>query len=260
MISATVLKQCFSWWAFAGRGTADADLLSAAKKIGYAGVELVPSDLWDAAQNAGLQIVSHVGHASMDEGLNDPARHASLAREIEDTLALAVRHGILNLIVFSGNRCPGLSEDDGMAHTAEGLHRVARAAEEAGVTLLLELLNSRRDHPGYQADHTDWGVRVCRSVGSPRVKLLYDIYHMQVMEGDIIQTLQAHRPHLGHFHTAGVPGRHDLDDAQELNYPAIVRAVVADGYDGWLGHEFVPKGEPVAALKAAYELCAAAVI
>ena len=252
------LKQCFSWWAFAGRGTADADLLRGAKSAGCAGVELLPSELWGAARDAGLQIVSHAGH-DMGMGLNDPVQHARIAGEIETALALAVQNNIPNLIVFSGVRRPGFSDDEGRAHTADGLRRMARAAEDAGVTLLLELLNSRRDHPGYQADHTAWGVRVCEAAPSPRVKLLYDIYHMQVMEGDIIHTLQAHRPHLGHFHTAGVPGRHDLDDAQELNYPAIVRAVVAEGYSGWLGHEFVPKGEPVAALRAAVDLCAAAV-
>ena len=123
------------------------------------------------------------------------------------------------------------------------------------MTLLMELLNSRRDHPDYQADRTAWGVRVCAGVDSPRVRLLYDIYHMQIMEGDIIQTTRDNHLWIGHYHTAGVPGRHDLDDTQELNYPAIVRALAGSGYDGYLGHEFVPRGEPIAALRAAFQTC-----
>jgi hydroxypyruvate isomerase len=132
---------------------------------------------------------------------------------------------------------------------------VAPLAEQAGVTLVLELLNSKKDHPDYQADHTAWGVRVCEAVGSPAVKLLYDIYHMQIMEGDVISCIQQNHQWLAHYHTAGVPGRHDLDQEQELYYPAICRAIVATGYDGFLGHEFVPKGEPIAALEAAYKTC-----
>ncbi len=252
------LRQSFSLWSFEGRGVDAPDLLREAGKIGYAGVELLPPTLWGAAKEAGLQIVAHIGHESIGSGFNDPAQHPRITAEIHASLALAARSGVSNLVVFSGNRRPGVSDDEGAKHTADGLRRVAQAAEDAGVTLLLELLNSRVDHTGYQADHTAWGVRVCKAVGSPRVRLLYDIYHMQIMEGDILRTIAAHRPFWGHFHTAGVPGRHDLDATQELNYPAIVRAVAADGYTGFLGHEFVPKGEPVAALRTAYTLCAAA--
>ena len=148
-----------------------------------------------------------------------------------------------------------MDDDTGAAITAEGLARVAGAAEDAGVTLVLELLNSKVNHPGYQCDHTAWGVRVCEAVNSPRVRLLYDIYHMQIMEGDIIRTIQRHHAWFGHYHTAGNPGRHDLDDAQELQYPAIMRAVAATGYTGFVGQEFLPKGEPVAALRHAFALC-----
>jgi hydroxypyruvate isomerase len=139
--------------------------------------------------------------------------------------------------------------------SAEGLRRVALAAEDAGVNLVLELLNSKVDHPDYQCDHTAWGVEVCGMVGSPRVKLLYDIYHMQVMEGDLMRTIAAHHASIGHYHTAGNPGRRDLDDEQELNYPAIIRAIADTGYDGYIGHEFVPKGDSIAAMKAAFDLC-----
>src|SRR5262249_43456929 len=138
---------------------------------------------------------------------------------------------------------------------AEGLGGVAKLAEQAGVTLVLELLNSKVDHPDYQCDHTTWGVAVCRAVGSPRVKLLYDIYHMQIMEGDIIRTIREHHGLFGHYHTAGNPGRHELNQSQELNYPAIMAAIAATGYDGYIGQEFVPLGDPVAGLRAAFELC-----
>ena len=160
------------------------------------------------------------------------------------------------LIVFSGNR-NGLPDAAGIEHTAEGLQRVAKAAEQAGVTLVLELLNTKVDHPDYQCDHTAWGVDVCKLVNSPRVKLLYDIYHMQIMEGDVIRTIRDNIAHIGHFHTAGNPGRNELDENQELYYPAICRAIAATDYDGYVGQEFTPKGDPVAALEQAYKACEA---
>jgi len=248
------MKQSFSWWCFENRG-ADDTLLAAAKKIGYAGVELIPATKFSQVADSGLAIASHGGHESIGSGLNDLKNHDRIESEIHANLALAVKYQIPNLIVFSGDRRPGLSDAEGADHTAAGLHRVAKAAEEAGVTLVLELLNSKVDHVGYQCDHTDWAVKVVDAVGSPRVKVLYDIYHMQVMEGDIIATIGQHHSHFGHYHTAGVPGRHDLDDAQELNYPPIVRAIAETGYGGYLGHEFIPKGDPIAALQAAYRLC-----
>ena len=145
-----------------------------------------------------------------------------------------------------------------LENCALGLCRVAGAAEEAGVTLVMELLNSRVDHAGYQCDHTDWGVRVCERVGSPRVKLLYDIYHMQIMEGDVIRTIQQHNHHFAHYHTAGVPGRHDLDGTQELNYPPILRAIAETSYEGYVGQEFIPKAGPdrrAAGRATAYAMC-----
>ena len=150
-----------------------------------------------------------------------------------------------------------MTREAGAASTAAGLARVAPAAADAGVTLVLELLNSKVDHPDYQADHTAWGVQVCRAVGASHVKLLYDIYHMQLMEGDIIRTIQAAHPFIGHYHTAGNPGRNDLDDEQELNYPAILRAIRATGYMGYIGHEFIPEGDPAVALHTTFKQCAA---
>jgi hydroxypyruvate isomerase len=249
------LQQSFSWWSFFREGR-DADaLLTAAARLGYAGVEMIPEALWATARQHGLTIATISGHQSLGNGLNRRENHDRIEGELRANLDKAVANGIPNLIVFSGNR-GGLSDAEGLEATVEGLGRVVTQAEDAGVTLVLELLNSRVDHPDYQADHTEWGVRVCEAVDSPRVKLLYDIYHMQVMEGDVIATIRKHAAHFGHYHSAGVPGRRDLDETQELNYPAIVQAIVATGYEGYLGHEFVPQGEAVAALEAAFHTCA----
>ncbi|MDQ2798583.1 MAG: TIM barrel protein [Armatimonadota bacterium] len=249
------IRQSISWWCFAGRGVSDEELLKQTKAIGYEAVELVKENLLDQVRDAGLKIASHSGHRGIDSGLNDPAQHDRIEAEIHKNLALAQKYQIPNLIVFSGSRRSGLSEEEGIANTAQGLSRIARAAEEAGVNLVIELLNSKVDHKGYQCDHTEWGVEVCRRVGSPRVGLLYDIYHMQIMEGDVIRTIGEHHAHFHHYHTAGNPGRHDMDDTQELNYPPIMKAIAATGYEGYVGHEFIPKADPIAALQAAYDLC-----
>lgn len=249
------IRQSFSWWCFKGRGASDAALLKTAKSVGYEAVELAGAELFDQIREAGLKIASHGGHRSIASGLNDPAQHDRIAEEIAASLELAGRYEIPNLIVFSGERRPGLSDEQGIENCILGLQRLAPAAEAAGVTLVMELLNSKVDHPSYQCDHTDWGVQVCRGVGSSHVKLLYDIYHMQIMEGDIIRTINAAHDQFGHYHTAGNPGRNDMDEGQELYYPAILRALLATGYQGYVGHEFVPKGDPLAALEAVYRLC-----
>ncbi len=249
-----MLRQSFAWWAFAGRGTSDQDLLQKARAAGYDGVEMLSENLWEQALELGFVIVAQTGQQRLDQGWNDPALHPRLETELHSALALAQKHQIPNLIVFSGNRRAGLSEEAGLENTVRGLARNAKAAEDAGVTLLLELLSSA-DHPGYQCDRTAWGVEVCRRVASPRVKLLYDIYHMQVMEGNLIRTIEASCAQFGHYHTAGNPGRHDLDQAQEIQYPPIFQAIAATGYTGFIGHEFIPKGDPAAALQAAYDLC-----
>ncbi len=254
------IKQSFSWWCFAGRGVSDEQLLQQARKIGYEAVELLDMPLLGQARDLGFVIASHQGHQSLDRGLNELKEHARIEEEIEATLALAQKHAIPNLVVFSGKRRPGLSDEEGLENTAQGLARLAPAAEQAGVTLVLELLNSKIDHAGYQGDHTLWGVEACRRVGSPRVKLLYDIYHMQVMEGDLIRTIREHHACFGHVHTAGVPGRHDLDDRQEIHYTAVLGALAQTGYNGMVGHEFIPKADPIAALKAAWQLCRTAII
>lgn len=250
-----LLRQSYCGWIFAGHGVPDGELLQQAKAIGYDGVELIPETLFSQAQDLGMEIVSHQGQQNIHLGWNDLALHSDLEAEFHNRLALAQKHGISHLIVFSGNRRPGLSDEEGLENTALGLAKIAPAAEEAGVTLLLEVLNSKRDHTGYQCDRTAWGVEVCRRAGSKRVKLLYDIYHLQIMEGDLIRTMEENHGEIGHYHTAGNPGRRDLDQAQEINYPPLFRAIAATGYAGFVGHEFTPKGDPIAALQSAYDLC-----
>ena len=249
------MEQAFSWWSFCRNGIEPERLCKEAARMGYAGVEMPPPEMWPIAQKAGLRIVSLAGHGSIADGLNRRENHDRIESEIAEKLEIARQWNIPNLIVFSGNR-NGLSDADGADATIAGLKRLAPLAESAGVTLVMELLNSKSNHPDYQADRTEWGVDVCQQVGSPRVKLLYDIYHMQVQEGDIIATIQKHGAEwFGHYHTAGVPGRHELDAAQELNYPAIVRAIAQTGYNAFIGHELLPKGDPIAALQQAFDVC-----
>lgn len=249
-----MIKQSVSWWSFYRNGMEPLGLLKAIRGIGYQGVELIREELWPLVREQGLTISAAGGHRSLSDGLNKRSNHDRIEDEIKANLIKAVEWGIPNLIVFTGNR-EGQDDESGAEITAEGLRRVAPAAEKAGVTLVLELLNSKVDHSDYQADHTRFGVQVCQMVDSPRVKLLYDIYHMQIMEGDVIATIGAYSDFIGHYHTAGVPGRHDLDEQQELYYPAIVRAIKATGFDGFIGHEFIPKGDPIAALAAAFKTC-----
>jgi hydroxypyruvate isomerase len=233
-------------------------LCRAAAEIGYAAVEFWgPGESFleqvETAKHRGLAVASFVGHAKT--ALNDRADHARAEEQLRASIDLAARLGVPGLICLSGNRQPGRSEEEAIAVTAEGLRRVAPYAEEKGVNLNLEVLNSKVDHPGYDCDHTAWAVAVCRQVGSPRVKVLYDIYHMQIMEGDVIRTIRDNIDWIGHFHTAGNPGRNDMDDTQELNYTGICRAIAATSYDLYVGHEYAPKGDPVAALRHAFALC-----
>jgi hydroxypyruvate isomerase len=246
--------QAAAWWCFVPDKLSPEQFVRAVAEAGYSAVDLVPRAYWRLVRDHGLGISAIDGHASITLGLNRPDQHDRIERELRDKLALAEEWGIPNLICFSGSR-EGQADDVGAAITAAGLARVAPAAEAAGVTLVLELLNSKVDHPDYQADHTAWGLRVVEQVASPRVRLLYDVYHMQIMEGDIIRTLRAAQPFIAHYHTAGNPGRNDLDDAQEINYPAILRAIADTGYTGYLAHEFVPKGDPVAALQTTFAHC-----
>ena len=252
-----MFKQSFCWWAFKDHGVADDALLQAAARIGYAGVEFLPDELWPRAKDLGLAIATMAGQGPIHDGLNRRENHSSILEAFRPKLATAVAHGVPTLIVFSGNRQPGVSDSDAADITAEGLAKLAPLAEQAGVDIVLELLNSKVNHIGYQADSTAWGAEVCRRTGSPRVKLLYDIYHMQLMEGDLIRTIEQCHGVIGHYHTAGCPGRAEINDDQEIHYPGVFRAIARTGYTGYIGHELVPAGDPIAALKQAFDLTAA---
>jgi hydroxypyruvate isomerase len=232
-------------------------LLAGAKEMGYWGVDLIGEELWPAAKEHGLEISAVNGHRSIEDGLNRRENAKRIEGELRENIGKAREWGIPVLICFSGN-LGGMSDDTGWRQCAETLGRVASFAEEAGVVLAVELLNSKVDHPDYQCDRTGWGVELCRRVGSPAVKLLYDIYHMQVMEGDVIRTIREHHGDIAHYHTAGNPGRGQPDESQELNYAAIYKAIAGTGYGGVISHEFLPGGEPLEAMRRAFEECASA--
>ncbi len=248
------LKQSVCRWTLPG---ALPDVCQRVRALGLRGIDLLHMDEWEVARAAGL--TCSMGYASrrdhfIENGFNDPTNHAMLIEELNAAIPFAARAGVPNVIAMFGNR-RGLSDAEGVANCAAGLARVAPMAEKHGVTVCVELLNSKVDHPDYQGDHTAFGAAVMEKVGSPRVRLLYDIYHMQIMEGDIIRTIGQHRRWIGHFHTGGVPGRHDIDDSQELNYHAVAEAIADGGFEGYLAHEFTARGEPYAGLDAARRIC-----
>jgi hydroxypyruvate isomerase len=249
---ASRLKQSVSRWCYS-RIPLD-DLCEAAKSIGYKSVELLSEPEWPVVKRHGLDCAMANGFGTIPVGFNRIDNHDKLVADATRMLPLVAAAGIPNIVVFSGNRA-GLSDDEGVANCITGLKRVTPIAEQHGVTLCLEMLNSKVDHKDYQADHTAWAVRVVEGVGSPRLKLLYDIYHMQIMEGDVIRTLRANAAHIAHYHTGGVPGRAEIDDTQELNYRRVMQAIADTGYTGFVGQEFVPKRDPIASLKQAYEIC-----
>ncbi|MGH2534711.1 MAG: hydroxypyruvate isomerase family protein [Thermomicrobiales bacterium] len=249
----TGFKPTMAWWGFARGVETPEALIKTVAEIGYAGIEMAGEEFWPLIADAGLEIASERAHDSLGNGLNRRENHDRIEREVHANLAIAHQWQMPTLICFSGNR-DGLDDETGAHNTAEGLRRVAKAAEDAGVTLALELLNSKVNHPDYQCDRTAWGVKVVEWVDSPRVKLLYDIYHMQIMEGDLIRTIQAHHAHFGHYHVAGNPGRHEPDDSQEINYPAVYLAIRATGFTGPVGMEFTPTGDPITALREAFAL------
>lgn len=246
------IKQSLTFWPF-GNVPAE-ELFQAAAEIGYECIELVPESHWPAVRAAGLKIAIVGGHTTLENGLNKRENHDRIEQELRTSIRKAVENDIPSLIIFSGNR-NGLDDDEGIEICAEGIKRVIKEAEDNGIVLCMELLNSKVDHPDYQCDHTAWGVKLCQAVDSPNCKLLYDIYHMQIMEGDIIRTIRDNIDYIGHFHTAGNPGRRDLDQDQELYYPAIMRAIAETSYQGYVGHEFTPKGDWRAAIRHAFDLC-----
>lgn len=232
------------------------ELCDRAKDAGVESVELLSPADWKTAQQRGLQIaLSNGSPLGITKGFNDPKNHTQLQQDIINLIPRAASEGVEKIIVFSGNR-NGISDETGLEHCAAGLAPLIKWAEQFNIMLVMELLNSKIDHKDYQCDHTAWGVRLVEKIGSPHFKLLYDIYHMQIMEGDVIRTIRDHHAYIAHYHTAGVPGRHEIDHTQELNYPAIMRAIADTGFDGYVAQEFIPKAsDPFASLQESIRIC-----
>lgn len=232
------------------------DLCKAANTIGLASIELTGPDEWPILKRYGLTAaMGWSAEKGITEGFNNPALHDELVTRYTELIPKAAAAGIQQLICFSGNR-RGLDDEKGLENCAVGLKRLMSVAEKYKITLSMELLNSKVDHHDYQCDHTTWGVALCEKIGSDRFKLLYDIYHMQIMEGDVIATIQKNSNYISHYHTGGVPGRAEIDDTQELNYPAIMRAIVETGFKGYVGQEFIPRRpDKIASLKQGVTIC-----
>jgi hydroxypyruvate isomerase len=226
-----------------------------AARIGLRGVDLLQPDEYEVPRRYGLVCtMGYAGGGEIGKALNRVENHAAIEQGFRTNIPRAAKAGVPNVITFSGNR-GGMSDAEGARNTTAGLNRVKKIAEDHGVTICLELLNSKVNHPDYMCDHTAWGVRVVQEVSSPNVKLLYDIYHMQIMEGDLIDTIRGNLQWIGHFHTGGVPGRHELDGTQEVQWDGVMRAIADAGFHGYVAHEFVPTGEPLVSLRKAADLC-----
>jgi hydroxypyruvate isomerase len=223
-------------------------------KLGLESVELLGKDEWPIVKKAGLTCAMCNGPDGIEYGFNRVDHHDKLVEGFNQAIPQVAEFGFPNIICFSGVR-RGMSDEQGLENCVTGLKRVVPIAEKHRVTVVLELLNSKVDHKDYMADHAAWGVEVCKRVGSERLKLLYDIYHMQIMEGDLVRTIQDNHQYLGHFHTGGVPGRHEIDAGQEINYPAVMKAIAATGYQGYVGQEFVPSRDPLTSLQEAIQIC-----
>ncbi|WP_246615952.1 hydroxypyruvate isomerase family protein [Aquimarina litoralis] len=226
------------------------------KNIGIKAIDLLKPEEWDIVQKKGLSCsVATDTFASITDGFNDAKNHEKLQKQYLELISKASHAGVKQVIVFSGNS-NGISNEKGWENCAKGLEPLVKHAEKNKVTLIMELLNSKVDHADYQCDHTPWGVQLVDKIGSDSFKLLYDIYHMQIMEGDIIATIRKYKDYIAHYHTGGVPGRHEINDSQELNYPAIMKAIVATGFKGYVAQEFIPTYEDnLAALKEGIQIC-----
>lgn len=223
-------------------------------KLGLKGWDLVRRDHWDLLKKHDLVATMVSGGGSIKNGLNNKSMHARFLEDFKNNIAAAAEYGWPNVICMAGDR-KGISDEEGMDNCHTILKEAVKIAEDHGVTICMELLNSRVNHPGYMCDKSAWGFELCRRVGSPRFKMLYDIYHMQIMEGDLIATIRRNIDMIGHFHTAGVPGRHELGENQEIYYPAVMRAIAETDYDGYVAHEYSPLGDPIESLKQALRAC-----
>jgi hydroxypyruvate isomerase len=247
------LKQSVSRWCY--KAIPDRDFYRAVADMGLPAVDLLEADQWPVVREYGLVCsMGYGGGGSIKDGLNTVANHDAIVKGLTESIPRAARLGVPNLITFFGSR-RGMADAEAAANCVVGLNRVKKVAEDNGVTICVELLNSKVNHPDYQGDHTAFGVEVVKAVGSPRVRLLYDIYHMQIMEGDVIRTIQQNHEWIAHYHTGGVPGRHELDDTQELNWRAVCSAIAATGFTGYVAHEFVPTRDPLTSLREAVALC-----
>lgn len=235
------------------------ELCAAVKKIGFSAIDLVGPKDWPTLQQHGIySSMCNGAEISLVKGWNDKQYHSTLIKNYTDHIDLVAKAGYKNLICFSGNR-NGMDDETGMKNCVEGLKQIIGLAEQKGVIVQMELFNSKIDHKDYMCDKSAWGIELCNRIGSPNFKLLYDIYHMQINEGDIIRTIKDHHEYFGHYHTAGVPGRHEIDETQELFYPAIMHAILEIGHTGYVAQEFIPTGketkDKIAALKKAVRLC-----
>ena len=226
------------------------------KEIGIGAIDLIGPDNWGILQKHDIHCsMCNGAEISIADGWNEPSFHSTLVKNYTELIPMVAKNGYQNLIAFSGNR-KGMDDEKGMKNCEEGIKKVLNLAEKNGVIIQMELLNSRVDHGDYMCDKSDWGVELCKRIDSPNFKLLFDIYHMQIDEGDIIRTIQKNHEYFGHYHTAGNPGRHELDDQQEIYYPPIMKAIVESGFKGYVSHEFIPKSEDkLAALAQAVEVC-----
>ncbi len=231
-------------------------LCEAAKGMGIKSIDLLNSSQWATAAKYGLTCaMAYANDWGLQRGFNNPAFHEQLLKDYTANIPKAADAGLKNVICFSGN-ANGLSSEQGLENCAKGLEPVMKVAEKHNMLVSMELLNSKVDHKDYQCDYTSWGVRLCEKLGSPNFKLLYDIYHMQIMEGDVIATIRKNIQYISHFHTGGVPGRHEIDESQELYYPAIMKAIVETGFKGYVAQEFIPAHkDKLNSLKNAIKIC-----
>jgi hydroxypyruvate isomerase len=250
--SAGRIKQSVCRWCYAKIPIED--LAAASVNSGIQAMDLVSPNEWDAVRKAGLTLTVVPGPTTIPDGLNRKENHAAAEEKFKTMIEDAARAKAHSIIVFSGNR-KGMGDEEGAENCVIGLNRLKKYAEDKGIMIVMELLNSKVNHKDYMCDHTAWGVRVVKEVNSPFVKLLYDIYHMQIMEGDIIRTIRESQQWIGHYHTGGNPGRNEIDSTQELNYAAISRAIADTGFTGYMAHEFVPKRDPLTSLAEAVKIC-----
>jgi hydroxypyruvate isomerase len=245
-INQSVSKWCFGKWSLD-------ETCQVAKKLGLKAIDLLGPNDFATVKKYGL-VVSMVNSTPLTDGFADKKFHEMCLAKLRESIDATSEAGFPNVISFSGNR-RGIPDDVGIDNAVEGLKKIAGYAEKKNVTICLEYLNSKVNHKDYMLDHIGWGVEVCKRVGSDRVKILYDIYHAQIMEGDIIRTIRQYKDYMGHYHTGGNPGRNEIDDTQELYYPAIMRAIAETGFKGYVAHEFVPKRDPLEGLTYAARIC-----